>query len=461
MSTLHSTPHLCYADDVIFMGSWSKKNVMNLKRILRCLQLVSGLKVNLMKSSLMGVGPKEDEVHRMVGLLNYKAGSLPFLYLGLPVGENMKRIGPWRPIIDKFAKKLSNWKAKTLSMGGRITLSKAVLGNLPAYYLSIFKASVKVINSLEGIRRAFVWGKLGGKNKLQWVAWKKVQAPKNMGGLGLGEIRSLNWALLAKWKWRFRNNPTQLWTKVLRAIHGNDNSPLGIPIKRDRPGVWKDINLVYAELKKARVEITDNTGIVNNNDSIQTFSVATFRSFVAEKMGKKTEVGHFTWNRWVPNKVLLFVWRLILGSIATKAAFDHRGINLGNLECGICGGDVETVNHLTVECTLVKAVWWHVFNWIKISVSVQVSDFNGLLDEVYKQKGSKIWKKTIEVVLYAAVWRVWKSRNGKVFENIPFSVLKVVEEIKEDSYFWLKHRSPFSKLDWMRWRDFNIRDIIM
>ncbi|KAM0069495.1 hypothetical protein Hdeb2414_s0001g00002401 [Helianthus debilis subsp. tardiflorus] len=70
-------------------------------------------------------------------------------------------------------------------------------------------------------------------------------------------------------------------------------------------------------------------------------------------------------------------------------------------------------------------------------------------------------KKTIEVVLYASVWRVWKSRKGKVFENIPFSVLKVVEEIKEDSYFWLKHRSPFSKLDWMRWRDFNIRDIIM
>ncbi|XP_021992183.1 uncharacterized protein LOC110888999 [Helianthus annuus] len=218
---------------------------------------------------------------------------------------------------------------------------------------------------------------------------------------------------------------------------------------------------MYDDLKKAGVEITDNTGIVNNNDSIQTFSVATFRSFVAEKMGKKTEVGHFTWNRWVPNKVLLFVWKLILGGIATKAALDHRGINLGNLECGICGGDVETVNHLTVECTLVKAVWWHVFNWIKISVSAQVSDFNSLLDEVYKQKGSKIWKKTIEVVLYASVWRVWKSRNGKVFENNPFSVLKVVEEIKEDSYFWLIHRSSFSKLDWMRWRDFNIRDIIM
>ncbi|KAJ0953064.1 putative reverse transcriptase zinc-binding domain-containing protein [Helianthus annuus] len=74
-------------------------------------------------------------------------------------------------------------------------------------------------------------------------------------------------------------------------------------------------------------------------------------------------------------------------------ALEHRGINLGNLECGICGSDVETVNHLTVECTLVKAVWWHVFNWIKISVSAQVSDFNGLLDEVYKHKGSKIWKK--------------------------------------------------------------------
>ncbi|GKD98181.1 RNA-directed DNA polymerase, eukaryota, partial [Tanacetum coccineum] len=53
--------HLQFADDAIFLGEWSKQNVLNLIRILRCFQVASGLKVNLSKSRLIGVGPGEEE----------------------------------------------------------------------------------------------------------------------------------------------------------------------------------------------------------------------------------------------------------------------------------------------------------------------------------------------------------------------------------------------------------------
>ena len=38
--------HLCYADDVLFIGEWSIQNAVSLTRFLRCLYLVTGLKVN-------------------------------------------------------------------------------------------------------------------------------------------------------------------------------------------------------------------------------------------------------------------------------------------------------------------------------------------------------------------------------------------------------------------------------
>ncbi|GKB94925.1 hypothetical protein Tco_0981062, partial [Tanacetum coccineum] len=40
----------------------------------------------------------------------------------------------------KVRSRLSSWKAKTLSIGGRLTLLKAVLGAVPLYFMSIYKA---------------------------------------------------------------------------------------------------------------------------------------------------------------------------------------------------------------------------------------------------------------------------------------------------------------------------------
>ncbi|KAI3800096.1 hypothetical protein L1987_35404 [Smallanthus sonchifolius] len=191
--------HLCYADDVIFLGPWSERNLVNLNRLLRCFQLVTGLKVNPVKSSLFGVGVDDSDVARVAKGFNCKVGKFPFIYLGLPIGANMKRVKHWSPVIDRFNKRLSSWKAKSLSFAGRVTLAKAVLGSLPSYYLSLFRAPVKVVKSLESIRRSFVWGKSESGNKIRWVTWDKVIKPRKLGGLGLGGIKDFNDAMLAKW----------------------------------------------------------------------------------------------------------------------------------------------------------------------------------------------------------------------------------------------------------------------
>nr|KAJ0200979.1 hypothetical protein LSAT_V11C600328170 [Lactuca sativa] len=56
--------HIFYADDVIFLGEWSKHNIDNLGRILRCFYVSSGLQVNFKKSKLVGSGVIDREVER-------------------------------------------------------------------------------------------------------------------------------------------------------------------------------------------------------------------------------------------------------------------------------------------------------------------------------------------------------------------------------------------------------------
>ena len=69
----------------------------------------------------------------------------------------MNRVSNWSFLVDIFKKRLSRWKGSSLSIGGRVTLIKSVLENLPTYYLTLFKAPKKVIEKIEGIMKWFLW----------------------------------------------------------------------------------------------------------------------------------------------------------------------------------------------------------------------------------------------------------------------------------------------------------------
>ncbi|XP_071741928.1 uncharacterized protein [Rutidosis leptorrhynchoides] len=219
--------HLQYADDTIFFGEWSEENLRNLMMLLKCFELTSGLKVNYNKSNLFGLGLDKSLVENMARLYNCKMGKFPFIYLGLPVGGRMNKMESWNPVIDKFSKRLSDWKARSMSFGGRLTLIKSVLNSLPLYYFSLFRAPPCVLKKLECVRRSFFWGGSGNKHKISWVKWDDTLLPFEKGGLNLGSLKSKNLALIGKWWWRFRTETNSLWVKVISGIYGQ-NGGLGV-----------------------------------------------------------------------------------------------------------------------------------------------------------------------------------------------------------------------------------------
>nr|GEX58394.1 RNA-directed DNA polymerase, eukaryota, reverse transcriptase zinc-binding domain protein [Tanacetum cinerariifolium] len=107
----------------------------------------------------------------------------PFTYLGSKVGGNMSRINAWDDIVDKLVVRLSKWKMKTLSIGGRLTLLKAVLGAMYVYHMFIFKVPMKVLHRMESIRSRFFNRVELNCKKAIWVKWCNVLASKEKGGL--------------------------------------------------------------------------------------------------------------------------------------------------------------------------------------------------------------------------------------------------------------------------------------
>ncbi|PWA93881.1 hypothetical protein CTI12_AA065350 [Artemisia annua] len=61
----------------------------------------------------------------MANVLGCGVAKLPLKYLGVPVGCNMARCSNWDAIVHNFYSKLTQWNARLLSVGGRLSLIKA------------------------------------------------------------------------------------------------------------------------------------------------------------------------------------------------------------------------------------------------------------------------------------------------------------------------------------------------
>ncbi|XP_022014824.1 uncharacterized protein LOC110914332 [Helianthus annuus] len=160
---------------------------------------------------------------------------------------------------------------------------------------------------------------------------------------------------------------------------------------------------------------------------------------IHKKEANEDDVEWAFWNKWVPPKVNLFVWRDAKNRIPAKYELVRRGVALENETCSRCGAEEESVEHLLFKCVIARATWWDIMVWLKLMDQQELTTVKILFDE----------------------WKHSKVRwNSREFNDCNLSVSNTVEEIKEISFMWIKERAKIEDLVWERWKDFNVRDVI-
>ncbi|GAU32090.1 hypothetical protein TSUD_152950 [Trifolium subterraneum] len=400
VTTEVSVSLLQYADDTLFIGEVCVENLWAMKAILRWFELMSGLKVNLSKSRLFGVNVSSTFLEGAASFLHCKIGSLPFIYLGLPVGANLRRALTWDPVVKTIQKCLFSWRNRYVSLGGRVVLINSVLTSIPVFYFSFLKMPSSVRKVIVGMQQKFLWGgSSADKEKITWVSWKDVCRPKEDGGLWVKDLKWFNISLLTKWRWRLLVEHDSLWKHVLEAKYGGvGRLNLSLPRRNKFSLWWKDLaglgvtngveddltQLIFSknlgcggstrfwldrwvgmtplcdtfsrrnfftweyELFNHLMEVIMPVPITKEDDSWSfidggMFTVRYMYFYLYKKLFPPSplllgSVGVFTriWESWAPLKVMVFSWQALLGRLPTRRNLARRRVIIDDGEAVGC-----------------------------------------------------------------------------------------------------------------------------
>ncbi|GJR84790.1 RNA-directed DNA polymerase, eukaryota [Tanacetum coccineum] len=443
--------HLFYADDVVFIGQWCDSNLTTIIRVLDCFFCASGLRINLHKSKLMGIAVENSLVDLAANGIGCMTLKLLFQYLGVNIGGNMSRINSWDDVINKVHRRLSKWKMKTLSIGGRLTLLKSVLGSMPIYYMSMFKVPIHVLKKLESIRSHFFNGVDPNVRKMTFVKWDHVLASKEKGGLGVSSLYALNRALIFKWVWRFRTQNLSLWSRVIKAIHG-DNDKISIPHNSSISSNWMDIIREMHLLKTKGIDLLGS---------------------IKKKLGngENTSFWEETWKGEAPFKILfprIFALESDKSiSVAAKMAhssfgFSLRSIPRGGIEQHQMEELLSNLEGLLLPNMLDRWFWSHSGDG-DFSVS---STRNFIDNKTIGVVGSKTrWCKYVPIKVNILSWRIKMdnlptrlnlSRRGMDLESIFCPSCDLAVESTSHIFFsYSMMKDLYKNID--RWWDINMR----
>ena len=121
---------------------------------------------------------------------------------------------------ERFKKKLTLRTRQYISKGGRLTLIKSTLFNMPVYTMSLFRIPKRVKSRLEKIQWDFLWGGGNRDRKIHLVNWNTMCTSKRKGGLGILRLEKLNKSLLGKWNWRLAVEDNPSWKDLIKLKYG-------------------------------------------------------------------------------------------------------------------------------------------------------------------------------------------------------------------------------------------------
>jgi hypothetical protein len=219
-------PIIQYADDTLIILEADTRQLFFLKTVLQNYSVSTGLKINFSKSMMLPINVSEERLDLLANTFGCSKVSLPFTYLGLPLGTTKPKVVDFLPLVSKCERRLGG-VSSMLNQAGRLQITNAVMSALPTFYMCTLELPKAVIKQIDKFRKNCLWRgnniNGGGQPK---AAWKLLCKPKAQGGLGVIDLQLQNQALLMKNLDKFFNRRNIPWVNLVwEKNYRNDRLP--------------------------------------------------------------------------------------------------------------------------------------------------------------------------------------------------------------------------------------------
>lgn len=466
--------HLSFADDVVLFTTGRKRSLENLDTFFKTYESATGQKINRAKSAFYisdSVSPHRTSV--ILSALGVPRGEFPFLYLGCGIYKGRRTPEPFHHLLSSIDQKLSSWKNRLLSMGGRIILIRHVLSAIPLHTIGTLEPPKSIFQLLHKRFQDFLWGEGEYGPKRHWRSWHRLCFPTSEGGLGFRNLMDVVRSFACKLWWKYVNRlglwadflhtlstttklKTSSWRRIL-AIRMQASTLSHVKVNNGECSFWFDNwrgggilavtnhppmeHLSVASFVRDRPTISaslvmylDGDIIADLNDytlpdsaarDVYTwhptphgdFSISSAYHSVRSRV-PITPIWRILWQPVIPLRISFFIWKAYNNLLPLPNTMCRMGFSMAPSICSFCGAASESLQHIFLTCPFSTAIWNH----FAALVGAPGINSNGLWSSFFSWQiwaGRSSIRKLIGALLpVLIVWNLWKMRNKNLYEGI-------------------------------------------
>ncbi|XP_057790741.1 uncharacterized protein LOC131007841 [Salvia miltiorrhiza] len=512
--------HLFYADDILVFCKASVRNAETIKHILEFYGSLSGQICSSQKSYIYFLNRVTTPLRRAIGhIINFPIGNFPFIYLGVPLFVGKVRASYLRSIHDRIINKFSTWRGRHLSMAGRICLVKSVIQSSLTHSMMVYRWPKSLIKELDGCCRNFIWTGDTKKAPSCPVAWARVCAIKEEGGLGIRSFSLMNKCFLMKRAWniiggqdfgmeimrkryltkfgqvKLLTAPSSVWIGLRQEISPLINDSYCCLGNGADTNFWTDDWIGYQIARKCGVphyamEFLNYSVADYFYDGIWHFTssfIENFLNVVCDILlipigddddirlwkpslhGKVTAAlafahhcHHFPkvrWGSWLWESFIPTRRSLVVWRILhNRLPTVDRLIKQGMITpnvCPFCLSDEETISHIFWTCARVRPIWQELLQWFNMSHMLHDPDIGSVLVDSWQSDFSSQVEAYWKAGVINLIWFLWRQRNLCIFEDDSWDYRQTIKFIRVS---FLEIEQNFTKIGHMKntWDDLRI-----